>query len=296
MSNTYTLILFIFIMSVMKTGYAHSETFPVTVNVAECSIPTYPNPAFINNTEPPKTKVLILGTYHFDNPGLDMIKSIVPDILLPDQQEQLMRVVESLKSFQPSKIAVERVPEYAPILDSLYKSYLNGNHTLSKSETQQLAFRLAREFNHSRVYPIDHRGTFPIDAVMAYAMKNDPGFLGMIQQKMGEISEEINRRQREWTIGEILRQMNTTDELKQSHGFYLEINRVGAGDTQVGSNLLSQWYDRNIRIFSNLQAMAESGDHIIVIIGSGHAHILKELVRCDSKMELVDPLPYLPTH
>lgn len=311
MRKTYTLFLTIFILYVVNTGNAHSENFTVTIDVAECGIPTnlidgivindisgeYHSAIQITqNTQPPKTKILILGTYHFDNPGLDMIKSVVPDILLTEQQEQLMRVFETLKSFQPSKIAVERVPESAHHLDSLYRSYLNGKHTLGKSETQQLGFRLAKEFNHSRVYPIDHRGSFPIEPVMAYAMKKDPAFLEMMQLKMGEITEEINRRHRDWTIGEILRQMNTTDELIQSHGFYLEINRVGAGDTQVGSDLLSQWYDRNIRIFSNLQAMAESGDHIIVIIGAGHAHILSELVRSDPKMELVDPLPFLPTN
>jgi pheromone shutdown protein TraB len=61
----------------------------------------------------------------------------------------------------------------------------------------------------------------------------------------------------------------------------------------AGVNLLSKWYERNIHIFANLQRIAESGDRILVIIGSGHAPILRELITYRPEMLLLDVLEYL---
>ena len=68
---------------------------------------------------------------------------------------------------------------------------------------------------------------------------------------------------------------------------------MGAGDTYIGADLLTKWYERNIRIFNNIQRLAGPGDRIILIIGSGHAPILRELIDSDPELVLVDPLPYL---
>ena len=55
-----------------------------------------------------------------------------------------------------------------------------------------------------------------------------------------------------------------------------------------GSQLVSQWYERNLKIFSNLQNICEKEDKVLVLIGSSHLKILKELVTASSEMELVD--------
>ena len=74
----------------------------------------------------------------------------------------------------------------------------------------------------------------------------------------------------------------------------MEFARVGAGDTYVGADLLAKWYDRNIRIFSDLQRIAQPGDRVLVIFGAGHAAILRELIANDSRLELVEARRYLP--
>jgi hypothetical protein len=58
--------------------------------------------------------------------------------------------------------------------------------------------------------------------------------------------------------------------------------------------MLSKWYERHIRIFSYLQRVAEPGERVLVIIGSGHAPTLRELISYDLNMELVETLDYLP--
>lgn len=238
-------------------------------------------------------QVLILGTYHFANPGLDVVKTEVADILSPQKQVEVREVVESLAAFRPTKIAVEvRAPSVAR-LDSLYEAYRAGDHTLGPNEVQQLGFRLADRFSHPRLYAIDHEGEFPFEAMMNYAQEHDPDFVSWAQAKLAEIGAESSRQQRENTLAEMLRLRNEPDSIAAGHGLYMVMGGVGAGDTYVGADLLANWYERNIRTFSDLRALAAPGDRILVIFGSGHAAILRELVRSDPALELVEANDYL---
>lgn len=239
-------------------------------------------------------EVLILGTYHFANPGLDVVKNEVADVLTADRQAEIAAVVEALARFRPTRVAVEGEPEDAAVLDERYRAYLAGERELSRNEIEQLGFRLAARFEHPRVWPIDHSGRFPYQELMTYAEEHDPGFVAWFQEEIVRITEEMNRQQREETIGDILRLLNHPDQLARGHGLYMRQSEVGAGDTFVGARLVSDWYERNIHIFANLQRLAEPGDRILLIIGAGHAPILRELVAADPRLELVDPLEYLP--
>lgn len=238
--------------------------------------------------------ILVLGTYHFANPGLDVVQSAVADVLTEARQAEIRRVIESLARFRPTRIDVEQVPATAPQLDSLYDAYRSGAHELSRNETQQLGFRLAARFEHPRLHPIDHGGEFPFGAVMEYAGEHDPAFVAYVQEELGRITAEANRQQQENTIPEILRMMNDPEHLAAGHGGYMRFATVGAGDSYVGAGLLSSWYERNIHMFANIQGIAEPGARILVIVGSGHAPILRELITYHPDMVLVNVLEFLP--
>ena len=239
-------------------------------------------------------QVLVLGTYHFANPGLDVVQVEVDDVLSATRQAEIRDLAESLARFRPTRVAVEQLPSAAAGLDSLYAAYRAGAHEPGRDETEQLGFRIAAMLDHPRVHPIDHGGEFPFAAVMEYAQANDPAVIAFIQEEMGRIAAEANRRQREHTIPEILRLTNTPASLAADHGSYLRLARVGAGDSYVGADLLAKWYERNIRIHANLQRIAEPGERVLVIVGSGHAPILRELIGYDPAMTLVEALEYLP--
>lgn len=239
-------------------------------------------------------RVMILGTYHFANPGLDVVKTEVADILSPEKQAEVAEVVESLAAFRPTRIAVEVRAPSAPRLDSLYSAYRAGRHELGRNEVQQLGFRLADRFGLPRLHGIDHEGDFPFGAVMAYAQEHDTAFVGWVQARIAQMGAESTREQRELTLPRILRRHNDPATIAEGHGMYMALAGVGAGDTYVGADLLARWYERNIRTFVDLRALAEPGERILVIFGSGHAAILRELVGADPGLELVEPNDYLP--
>lgn len=244
-----------------------------------------------------RPKVLILGTYHFANPGRDMVKVDVEDVLSPTRQAEIQRVVDALERFRPTRIAVEVIPAAAQRMDSLYSAYRSGQYELSRTESEQLGFRLAARLGHAHLYPINVlEEDLPFEAMMEYAQVHDTAFLAFVDQELAREAEKFSRQQKENTIGEILRLRNDPDSLAAEHGIYMRFARVGAGDTYIGADLVAKWYKRNIKIFANLQHITAPGDRVLVIYGTGHAPTLRELVMYDPEMVLVETTTYLPQY
>ena len=221
------------------------------------------------------------------------MKTKVVDVLSPEKQAEIGQVVDGLLRFRPTKMAVEATSESGSRIDSLYRAYRAGRYTLSRGEIDQLGFRLAARLGHAHLYPIDRKGDFPFDAMMAYAQTHDSAFVRYVEKTMAEITVEENRRQ-QLSVAQNLRVRNDPRAIARDHAVYMRFARVGAGDTYVGADLLSKWYDRNIRIFANLEQIAEPGDRILVIFGSGHAAILRALVQATPDMVLIEADDYLP--
>ena len=255
--------------------------------------PSHPSVAQVPVDHQGEIEVMILGTTHFGNPGQDVINTEFPDVLKPKYQAQIDEVIQSLSRFQPTKIALEARPDYKPKVDSMYHAYLAGTHSLSRNERQQLGIRLAGECNHKQVYSIDHEGNFPFQAVIDFAKEHQPEFIEQFQVLRDYVDKRNQKLVDTNTIPEILRKKNSREYLALQRHFYAWIASVGNESQFAGADLVSEWHKRNIKIFSSLSRIAEPGDRIIVIFGSGHAPLLRYFVESDLQMTLVDPLDYL---
>ena len=80
---------------------------------------------------------------------------------------------------------------------------------------------------------------------------------------------------------------NSDAYIRLDHSIYLDINRINMGKYE-GSQLVLQWYERNLKLFSNLQNICEKGDRVLVLIGSAHLKILKELITACNELKLCD--------
>src|SRR3954469_20066483 len=58
-------------------------------------------------SEPARAEVLVLGTYHMANPGHDIFNMKADDVLAPKRQAEIAELIEVLKRFNPTKIAIE---------------------------------------------------------------------------------------------------------------------------------------------------------------------------------------------
>jgi len=232
--------------------------------------------------------VMILGVYHFDNPGADLVKTDLDDHLSERRQAEIAAVVAALAEFRPTRILLEAGDQ-----EKLTARY-QANGPLDASETDQLGFRLARQLGHAEVFAIDHRIDMDFDRLMAAAnASQDQVFLDSFGALMKEVEAEMSS-QRDRTVTENLRRHNDPAMIAKSRDAYLSIARVKHGDDFAGADVLAGWYQRNFRIFANLVARITSpDDRVLVIYGSGHAAILRDLVSASPNLVLVEPNDYL---
>ena len=242
----------------------------------------------VRTTPAKKARVLVLGVFHMANPGRDMFNLQVDDVLAPRRQKELSDLAEMLKRFQPTKIALES-PAGSEKIRKQYEDYLAGNYSLTRSESDQIGFRLAKALGHKQVYGIDIQGDFPFDPIAQFAKRNGKEELlnGLISQVPKEI-ETMSAILSKGTIMDLLRYINQDEHVRRDHEFYMSMAQFAGNGEYPGPDLLAAWYQRNIRIYSNLRGILDSpDDRVLVIYGSGHLFWLQRDVFDSPDLELV---------
>ena len=241
---------------------------------------------------PAPTKVMIVGTFHLDNPGRDVFNVQVDDVLSERRQAELARIATALARFAPTEVMVEW-PE--ALTDERYASFRAGTLPPSRNEVVQLGFRLATLRELERVRGIDIEGEFPFEPVKAYASSH--GLAPRLDAALagaGKEVQELSQRVRKGSLGSVLRHMNAPSRALENHAFYVDMLRYGEGDTQPGARLVGAWYTRNLAICARLLQTLPVGGRAVVFFGEGHAHLLRQCVIEAPGVDLVEANDYLP--
>lgn len=218
-----------------------------------------------------RVEVLVLGVYHMDNPGRDIFNTQADDVLSSKRQAEIAEVIEVLERFRPSKIAVEAEFDDDRVSER-YADYANGKHELTRNEVEQLGFRLARELGHETVYPVDVDGEFPYPRLVKYAQATGRMTeFEELQAEGAEAADEFSAYLGSHTVLETLLYMNSDERIAQDVGAYFRLAEFGEGWDWAGADLVSDWFRRNMRIYSNVVRLVDDTDErILVIYGAGH--------------------------
>ena len=195
--------------------------------------------------------VLIVGTYHMANPGLDLHNVKSDDVLLPKRQRELADVSDALARFQPNKIAVESPANGgAAAKVEKYHQYLDGTLGDSRNEIVQIAFRVAKQMELREVWGIDVKSDFPYDEVKRFAERNSAlaERLDALNASVERMLAGLNRVLKTGTIGQALRYMNDAKRITEGQEFYRSMLLFGNGPDQPGVALLDAWNARNNQI------------------------------------------------
>ena len=245
----------------------------------------------ISAQQPQKTKVLLLGTFHFDNPGLDVAKFENANVLTEKRQKEIFEVVKHLKDFNPDQVFIEAIPARQSYYDSILKAYKNGNYKLSADEIDQLGLRLAKELNLSTLHSVDYRkASFPFDSLVKVMTEaNQFNLLGLLKTTVDSIENSHNNQLKTSTIKEMLIASNSKADNSFSVGMYFEFLKAGGKENHVGSYLASEWWRRNMIIYENiLKRLKGNEKSILVIFGSSHTALLHEFMKYNPSFEIVD--------
>ena len=93
-------------------------------------------------------QVMLFGTFHFKDAGLDLVKNEDFDVLSEESQEYLQGLAGRLQSFKPTRVLLEYSPENDEKINERYRQYLAGEFELPANEIYQLGFRIAKLAGH----------------------------------------------------------------------------------------------------------------------------------------------------
>lgn len=246
-----------------------------------------------------KPTLLILGTHHMANPGRDVVNFKADDVLTSKRQREVKQLIDRLKKFKPTKIAVEVEPEKDTELEKRYQNYLNGSYQLRRNEIDQIGFRLAKMMGHSKVYPVDWYKAPPVDFAKidfeSFAKANSQeALLEQAKRKAQSLVAKSEEIQEKGTLIDLYRFGNQPNNLRKEHRVYFILAQIGKNNQYPGADWVQYWYGRNLKIFVNLTRITESfDDRILLIIGYGHVWVLQQFVKDSGYYILENPLKYL---
>ncbi|MCG2417958.1 DUF5694 domain-containing protein [Aequorivita sp. F47161] len=252
-------------------------------------------------------EAILLGVYHFDNPGMDTYNLEIDDYFTKKRQAEIQEVVALLAAYKPHKIFVEFLPGQQPKLDSLFALYASGRLTLKaieggQNEVYQLGFRLAKQLGINEIIAVDHPGVF----LAPYAdFISDTLSIESYQEYNKAYNQQMEKRQKDFTentVKENLIHLNDWQQILNNHNYYNNI-AITVKDTanvmfgyqememeidgllyqmrsfdfnNIGVALATEWYRRNLFIYRNILEQTEDNDRILIIFGSGHLRHLHQ--------------------
>ena len=246
----------------------------------------------------PKTKVLVVGSFHFDYPNQDAHKtekSDQVDVLEPKTAAEVTELISYIKKFKPTKIAIEAWPDWKA--NEKLKEYKDGKYRDQRDERYQLAMRIATELKINELYSIDANSVLDdftekfgkTDSLYFKNMLKDYDFLNddRISQQYNTFIKNTERKNFK-SILDMFKYMNSKEYHQYEYGAYL------TGDFKLrehdGADLLAlYWYNRNLRMFRKIQEIPKnSEDRILVIVGNGHATVFRQFFTISPEYDYVE--------
>lgn len=242
----------------------------------------------------PRPQVMVLGTFHFTGGGLDYVNPAVDDYLAPARQAEIEDLVDRLAEFAPTRIVVELDPEAEDRFNALYDAYRRGEHELTVNERQQIGMRLAARLGHDRLYAADFSSGMDFDAMFAAGQAHGQTRL---LDRLGELrarieAEDLRLNRPDVSVTERIAANNDPGFIAL-HNVYLTLAQLGSPDDPVGAREMTNWWGRNLQIFAQISWIAEPGERVLVIYGSGHKFLFDQFIQDSVEMEWVDALDYL---
>jgi hypothetical protein len=277
------------VIGVFTLGISQTMVNKSNLLKAEKGLPDLPKP---------QHQVLIVGTFHFDSKSnaSDWKSGQVANMKSEAKQKEIEEVVLALKQFKPTKICIEWMENTDSIFNARYQKYLAGTWELGVHETYQIGFRLAKMMRHAKVYCIDNKPEQPKSVIEIedwdkYALEMG----GAAEMKK---IDPINLKHNLY-VDSISNSFKLKDALLFLNGetyrraskriWFTGLVHMGNKGNYAGADLTGHWYQRNIRIFSNIKKIAtEPEERILIIYGAGHGFVLDEIFKASQEYEVVE--------
>ena len=242
-----------------------------------------------------KIPVLNIGSFHFRfTPDAHKVEFNEEGA---SEQAEIRALNEMLAKFKPTIICVERTPENEAEINEAYQAYLKNHDKLDSNygETSMVAFEIARLNGIKKIYGIDHQMGYNYNIGNEMVNSIDSLTYNAYIQNPFSHDPEFNVNPEELSLLDHFKLMNSP----KYQDFLMNINAdiltyVGSENGFEGADEATKLYQRNLRMFSNINRIPmKSTDRVFILSGGLHAAFIASLMKRSPKYELVDPLAYL---
>lgn len=249
----------------------------------------------LQNPESEKVEVLNLGTFHMGF-TTDANKTEF-DENDRKNQERVHAVAEKLAEFKPTVIIVEQDPKHNEAIQKEYQQY-RQNPDMSfenPSEVELLAYELGRLSGAERIYGIDHKMRYNYRIGQFIDNQVDPDWYERYYEDPLSFYPSIDVNKDTLGLQKKLELMNTDEYLN----FLIAVNsdmlsHAGTEEGFEGADEAAKYYQRNLRMYSNLNRLELStDDRVFILMGASHTAFFRDFMRGDPKYDMVDTFEYL---
>lgn len=245
--------------------------------------------------ETEKIKVLNFATFHMgsttDASNIEFDENDIKN------QEDAKKIAQLISKFKPTVICVEvPVKDYAELNTEYQKYVTNPENTSSYyGEVGLVAFEVGRLNNVSNLYGIDHKLEYNYNINNDLSNKIDSLTFNTFQANPFASIPELNPFEENMSLMEKLRRMNNPKFLD----FLIIANAdmltyVGSKEGFEGADEAAKYYQRNLRIYSNLNRIPlTKKDRVFILSGGSHTAFLNEFMKRSPKYEVVNTMKYL---
>jgi len=240
-----------------------------------------------------QAEVMMIGTFHFSNPGKDMVKSKNLDVMDAKSQDYLDAFAGRVAAeFRPTVVLLEYDREYDALIQERYVSYQDGTYSLAANEIYQMGFRIAAAAGNVPIASFDEREIeWDAERLLETMPTTAPEIAAAMDKIYAELSVQSTVDHATKSLQQLLAQANEPEADRANRDLYLMTNSVSTDGEYEGALAASSWWHRNFRMYAKIQAHAKPGSRILVIAGQGHTAILKDFLATDSRIRGVDVRP-----
>ena len=247
------------------------------------------------NEDLKKIAILNLGTFHMGETS-DANKTEFDE---NDKKNQLAihEIASKLALFRPTVIIVETPPSYDKKLQAEYSEYLTNPkmNFRTPSEIELLAYELGRLSGTKRIYGIDHKMGYNYNIGNEMVNSIDSIWHNKYYKAPLKYYPQINVDENKLSLLDKLKLTNQNTYLD----FLIEVNaeilsHVGSEKGFEGADEATKYYQRNIRMYSNLNRInLKEDDKVFILLGASHTAYLRDFISRSPKYRMVNTFEYL---
>jgi len=243
-------------------------------------------------TQNKKVKIVLLGTFHF-GATTDRSSTKFEDLFSEKRQMELDSLSKKLAKGGIDKIFTEDIVSNQKKQDALFEQFKKNEITDQKilgNEIIQVAFRTAKLTN-AKLVCADFEQELPYDKIEAWEKKHKDDKYPYSFFEIEYPFKEKRSKLSETSMIDYYIQINNTYSRQAILFDYLHYAlSYGTNNEYVGEEFTVSYYDRNLKIFTNILRNIDlkTDNTIVVLFGSSHTAILRQFFENHPYFEIVE--------